>query len=213
VPKRGRPREFDRDEAVRAAMSVFWEKGYEGASLEELQAVMGAISPPSFYAAFGSKERLFFEAVDLYVETVGRRPTQALEAAPTARAGVEAMLREAIDIYSDQKTPHGCLVIMGAINCAPANKSVQDRMRSYRVHAPNLIRNRLKRGVAEGDVPKGVDLEPLVSLFTNFVYGLPMRARDGASRKDMLAGIAAAMAAWDRLIGPARTRKAVKRRG
>ena len=213
MPKRGRPREFDRDEALRAAMSVFWEKGYEGASLEELQAAMGAISPPSFYAAFGSKERLFFEAVDLYVETVGRRPTQALEAAPTARAGVEAMLREAIDIYSDRETPHGCLVIMGAVNCAPANKSVQDRMRGYRVHAPNLIRNRLKRGVAEGDVPKGVDLEPLVSLYTNFVYGMPMRARDGASRKDMLAGVVAAMAAWDRLIGPTRTRKAVKRRG
>ncbi|MGE0564301.1 MAG: TetR/AcrR family transcriptional regulator [Pseudolabrys sp.] len=212
MPKRGRPRAFDRDEALRAAMTVFWDKGYEGASLEELQAAMGSISPPSFYAAFGSKERLFFEVVDLYVEEVGSRPTRALENAPTARAGVEAMLREAVDIYSDPDTPHGCLVIMSAVNCAPANKSVQDRMRGYRVHAPDLIRNRLKRGVAEGNVPKGIDLEPLVSLYTNFVYGLPMRARDGASRKDMLAGVAAAMAAWDRMIGPAQTEKTAKRR-
>lgn len=204
MSKRGRPRAFDRDEALRAAMIVFWEKGYEGASLEELQSAMGAISPPSFYAAFGSKERLFFEAVDLYVETVGYRPRQALESAMTARAGVEAMLREAIDIYSDPNTPHGCLLLLGAINCAPANKSVQDHMRTYRIQAPDLIRKRLERGVAEGDVPKGVDVEPLVSLYASFVLGLPVRARDGASRNEMLAGVAAAMVAWDCMIGPER---------
>jgi AcrR family transcriptional regulator len=207
VSKRGRPRAFDRDEALRAAMTVFWEKGYEGASLEELQSAMGEISPPSFYAAFGSKERLFFEAVDLYVELVGYRPAQALESATTARAGVEAMLREAVDIYCDPNTPSGCLLFLGAINCAPANKSVQDHMRTYRVQAPDLIGKRLERGVTEGDVPKGIDLEPLVSLFACFVHGLPVRARDGASRDELLAGVSAAMAAWDRLIGPARARR------
>lgn len=193
-------------------MTVFWEKGYEGASLEDLQSAMGAISPPSFYAAFGSKERLFFEAVDLYVETVGARPRQALVTAMTARAGVEAMLRAAVDIYSDPDTPHGCLLHLGAINCAPANKSVEDRMRDYRIRAPDLIRKRLERGVAEGDVPKGIDLEPLVSLYAIFVHGLPMRARDGASRETMLAGVAAAMAAWDRLIGPTPKRPAARAR-
>jgi AcrR family transcriptional regulator len=66
-------------------MTVFWGKGYEGASLEEPQSAMGAISPPSFYAAFRSKELVFFEAVDLYLETVGHRPRQALESAVTAR--------------------------------------------------------------------------------------------------------------------------------
>jgi AcrR family transcriptional regulator len=207
VSKRGRPRAFDRDEALRAAMKVFWEKGYEGASLEELQSAMGAISPPSFYAAFGSKERLFFEAVELYVETVGSRPIQALESASTARAGIEAMLREAIDIYCDPNTPNGCLVILSAINSAPANKSVQDHMRAYRNRTPGLIRKRLERGVVEGDVPKGADLEPLVSLYASLVHGLPMRARDGASRDELLAAVAGAMAAWDRLIGPARARR------
>jgi AcrR family transcriptional regulator len=183
-------------------MELFWEKGYEGASLEELLSAMGAISPPSFYAAFGSKERLFFEVVDLYIETVGSRPTQALESQSTARAGVEAMLREAVDIYCDPNTPTGCLVFLGAINCAPANKSVQDHLRTYRIQAPDVIRKRLERGVAEGDVPKGVDLEPLVSLYASFVHGLPVRSRDGASGDELLAGVAAAMAAWDQLTGP-----------
>jgi AcrR family transcriptional regulator len=207
VAKRGRPRTFDRDEALRAALMIFWEKGYEGASLEELQSAMGAISPPSFYAAFGSKERLFFEAVDLYVKTVGARPRHALESAMTARAGVEAMLREAVDIYCDPNPPRGCLLYLGAINCAPASRSVQDRMRTYRIQALDLIRRRLEQGVAEGDVPKGVDLQPLVSLYTSLVHGLPLRARDGASRDELLAGVSAAMAAWDRLIGPAPRRR------
>jgi AcrR family transcriptional regulator len=192
-------------------MEVFWEKGYEGASLEELQSAMGAISPPSFYAAFGSKERLFFEAVDLYVETIGYRPMQALEAAPTAREGVEAMMREAVNIMCDKNTPLGCLMFLGAINCAPANKSVQDHMRTYRIEAPDLIRRRLERGVTEGDVPKGVDLEPLASLYASVVHGLPIRARDGASHDALRAGISAAMAAWDRLIGPPRARRKSRR--
>jgi AcrR family transcriptional regulator len=203
MSKRGRPREFDRDEALRGAMMVFWEKGYEGASLEELQSAMGTIGPSSFYTAFGSKEQLFFEVVDLYVKTVGCRPILALESAMTAREGVEALLRESIDIYCDPNTPRGCLVLLGATNCAPANRSVQDHMRVYRVQVPDLIRKRLKRGVAEGDVPKDVDLEPLVSLYASLVHGLPMRARDGAARSKLLAGVAAAMAAWDHLIGPA----------
>ena len=211
MSKRGRPRAFDRDQALRGAMTVFWEKGYEGASLEELQSAMGAISPPSFYAAFGSKERLFFEAVDLYLEMVGHRPIQALEFAATAREGVDAMLREVVDICSGPNTPRGCLLFLGAINCAPANKSLQDRMRPYRIQAPVVIRKRLERGVAEGDVPKGVDLEPPVSLYAGLVYGLPVRARDGASRKDLLAGVAGAMAAWDRLISP-EPRRRTKRR-
>jgi AcrR family transcriptional regulator len=207
MSKRGRPREFDRDEALRGAMMVFWEKGYEGASLEELQSAMGAIGPSSFYTAFGSKEQLFFEVVDLYVKTVGCRPVQALESAMTARQGVEAMLRESIDIYCDPDTPRGCLVLLGATNCAPANISVRDHMRTYRVRVPDLLRKRLKRGVAEGDVPKDADLEPLVSLYASIVYGLPMRARDGAARNKLLAGVTAAMAAWDHLIGPASRRR------
>jgi AcrR family transcriptional regulator len=214
MSKRGRPRAFDRDEALRAAMEVFWEKGYEGASLEELQSAMGAISPPSFYAAFGSKERLFFEVVDRFNKTIGSRTIEALEGRPTAREGVEAMLREAVDVFCGQDTPPGCPVILGGVNCTPASKVVQDKLRLHRLQIPEVFRKRLERGIAERDLPEGVNLTPLVSFYAIFYLGLPMRARDGASRDELLAGVSAAMAAWDRLIGPApkRTKSSGKTR-
>ena len=206
MSKRGRPRTFDREEALGAAMKIFWKKGYEGTSLEELQSAMGVISPPSFYAAFGSKERLFFEVVDQFNKTVGSRPVEALEGRPTAREGVEAMLREAVDVFCGRDTPPGCPVILGAVHCAPANKAVQDRLRRFRLQVPGVFRKRLERAIAEGDLPD-VELSPLVSFYATFYLGLPMRAHDGASRDDLLAGVSTAMAAWDRLIGPARARK------
>jgi AcrR family transcriptional regulator len=183
-------------------MMVFWEKGYEGASLDDLLAAMGMSSPPSFYAAFGSKERLFFEAVELNLQTFGMRPVQALEEAPTARDGVRAMLQGSVEVFTGTETPAGCLVFLGAINCAPASKSVQDRMVAYRTQAPEAIRKRLTRGVAEGDVPSGIDLEPAVSLYATLLNGLPLRARDGVSRAELLAGVEAAMTAWDQLTKP-----------
>jgi AcrR family transcriptional regulator len=157
-----------------------------------------------FYAAFGSKEKLFFEAVELYAETVGCRPIEALKSAATARAGVEAMLHEVVNICVGANTPRGCLMFLGAINCAPANQSVQDYMRPYRSRAPGLIRKRLERGRAEGDVPKGADLEQMVSLYASILYGAPVRARDGASRKTLLAAVTAAMVAWDQLASSKR---------
>ena len=91
----GRPRSFDRKVALRRAMEVFWALGYEGATLNELQEAMGGITPPSFYAAFGSKEQLFREAVELYSTTLGVPMMQALEEGPSARASIEALLNAA----------------------------------------------------------------------------------------------------------------------
>jgi AcrR family transcriptional regulator len=200
MPKRGRPRGFDRDEALRQAMEVFWEKGYEGASLDDLQAAMGGINPPSFYAAFGSKEQLFLEAIRLYAETVGAKPMRALLEAPTARGAVEAMLRESASVFCSRDTPRGCLVVLGAINCTPAGKNIQEHMCGYRMQAPALIRQRLERGAAEGDLPPALDPEPLASFYAAVLMGLSIRARDGASREELDSAIDCAMAAWDALL-------------
>jgi AcrR family transcriptional regulator len=182
-------------------MEVFWEKGYEGASLDDLQAAMGGINPPSFYAAFGSKEQLFLEAIRLYVETAGARPMRALTEEKTARGAVEAMLRESAAVFSGHDTPRGCLVVLGAINCTPSGKGIQEHMSGYRMQAPVLIRQRLERGVADGDLPKNFDPEPLASFYAAVLMGLSIRARDGASREELDRTIDCAMAAWDASAG------------
>src|SRR5688572_3559999 len=146
---RGRPRTFDREQALRSAMEVFWARGYDGATLEELLAAMGGIAPPSFYAAFGSKDRLFREAVDLYRTTMGDRILHALDAT-TAREGIEGLLRAAIEQFSGGDEPRGCLVVLGALNCTRANKDAHDHLHALRQQGSEIIRGRIARGVADG---------------------------------------------------------------
>src|SRR5262249_24312470 len=115
--QRGRPREFNRDEALRRAMHLFWAHGYEATSLAELQRVMGDIGAPSFYAAFGSKQSLFREAVALYNSTQGAPMVNALAKGSTARAAIEGLLRAAVRSFCQTGTPRGCFVVLGAANC------------------------------------------------------------------------------------------------
>ena len=194
----GRPREFDRDEALQRAMELFWAQGYEGTTLADLQKAMGGITAPSFYAAFGSKESLFREAVELYKQTQGAPVVEALAKGPTTRAAIEGMLRAAAESVCGQGKPHGCLMVLGAMNCMPANKGIEDFMREQRALREKFIRQRLRRGVAEGDLPATVDINALVSFYTSIADGMAIRARDGASRKSLGAIVECAMAAWDK---------------
>ena len=113
-------------------MEVFWALGYEGATLTGLQEAMCGITAPSFYAAFGSKEDLFREAVELYSKTLGVPMMKALAEEPTARASLEALLQAAVEAFCRPGKPRGCMLVLGAINSMPANKSVQDHLRGLR---------------------------------------------------------------------------------
>jgi len=181
-------------------MEVFWGLGYEGATLEKLQEAMGGITPPSFYAAFGSKEQLFREAVELYSRTLGVPMMKALEEGPTARASVEALLHAAVEAFCKPGLPRGCFLVFGAINSVPANKTVQDYVRGLRVRRQKLIQQRLQRGVDEGELPANLDLAALAAFFTTVVDGLAIQARDGVSRKALKFAVRCAMAAWDPVI-------------
>jgi AcrR family transcriptional regulator len=199
MPRTGRPRSFDRHEALRQAMYVFKRHGYEGATLERLQSAMGDISPPSMYAAFGSKEDLFREAAELYATTIGGEPLRALTAHPTAHAGVRAMLVQAADLFRSPDNSAGCLVITGAVNCAPANERVHDLLQEFRQQTPHVILERLKRAVADGDLAADLDLVTIASFYATVLQGLALRSHDGASHQDLVAVAEAAMAAWDQL--------------
>jgi len=196
---RGRPRGFDREQALKSAIEVFWARGYDGATLEELQAAMGGIAPPSFYAAFGSKDQLFREAVALYHAAMSQRFLGAIDA-PTAREGIDGLLHAAVDTFSGGEGARGCLIMLGALNCTRANKDAHDYLFELRQQGPELVRQRLARGITDGDLPAGAPVSDLTSFYTTVLQGLAIRAHDGASRQALMGVVHAAMAAWDPLV-------------
>jgi AcrR family transcriptional regulator len=196
---RGRPREFDRDEALRRAMEVFWERGYEGASVSDLTEAMG-ISSPSLYAAFGSKEILFRQAVELYAGVEGSITERALREGATAREAVESMLRENAREYTDPDTPTGCMLVLGA-TAWTENESVRRYVADYRHEAHDALRERIERGVADGDVPAQANAAGVASFYATVLEGLSIQARDGATFEQLEGIVDSAMRGWDALVG------------
>ncbi|NHB63301.1 TetR/AcrR family transcriptional regulator [Photorhabdus sp. RW14-46] len=193
MSRRGRPPNFDRDIALKRAMEVFWSKGYEGTQLVDLTAAMD-INPPSFYAAFGSKKNAFCKAVDLYIKTIGVQSMQALNEAKTARSGLRAMLESTINIASSHQAG-GCLLVLGVVNNLTENKEVWAYLRDARTKTLDMIRVRLERGIADGDLPPNTNVDVLASYFLGLTQTISFQARDGVPRERLRRLIEPAMAA------------------
>jgi len=178
-------------------MRVFWESGYEGASIVDLTAAMD-INPPSLYGAFGSKEQLFREAVALYDETDGAITARALRDQPTAHAAVEAMLRKSADAYTDPARPSGCLIVLGAMTWTPDNSEVRRYLVDLRRGTFELIRSRFESAMGEGELPADLDIDSMAAFYNTVLEGLSIEARDGASRQTLHGIVDWALASWDR---------------
>jgi AcrR family transcriptional regulator len=192
---RGRPRTFDPEVALRQALDLFWERGYEGTSLNDLAQAMG-IASGSIYACFGSKEELFRRVMALYGATSGEPPRRALREEPTARAAIHAMLRATADQITGPDTPHYCMLILAAPTGAVENHPVREFLADRRRDMQATIRARLEQ--ADLDLPPA-RLDAVARYYTTVVQGLSIQARDGATRADLESVIACAMAAWDTL--------------
>lgn len=209
---RGRPRTFDRNEALRRAMQLFWERGYEGTSLDALTRAMG-INRPSLYAAFGCKEALFREAVALYQATEGGAAARALEEQPTARAALERVLRGNVELFLTPGKPSGCMIVLAATIGTPETSEVRAFLAEQRRSSLAAFEQRIERGQAEGDVPAGADPEALAAFYTTVLHGLSTAARDGASRQALMGIVDSAMAAWDTLVEPNPPRRGARPEG
>lgn len=199
---RGRPRSFDRTQALSRAMEVFWTRGYEGASMAELTDAMG-IGSPSLYAAFGSKEALFREAIDHYGRTEGPEIHAAVGAAPSARAAVAAYLETSARIFTRPGKPRGCMVVLSGLTAGDASQGVCDALRASRAAAVTDLELRLRRGVDDGELPAHVDVRALAAFYVTVQQGMSIQARDGATCATLLAIARNALAAWDPLTGAA----------
>jgi AcrR family transcriptional regulator len=196
---RGRPRTFDPDTALRQALDLFWERGYEGTSLSDLAEAMG-IASASIYACFGSKADLFRQVMELYGTTSGGPPRRALSEHPTARAAIHAMLRATADQITCSDAPHYCMLILAAPTGAVENHAVREYLADIRRSQFTAIRDRLVRGVADGDLAMSdAGLDAIARYYTTVVQGLSVQARDGADRAELEAVITCAMTGWDPL--------------
>ena len=196
---RGRPRTFDPDTALRTALDVFWERGYEGTSLNDLAQAMG-IASASIYACFGSKQDLFRKVMALYGGTSGEPQRRALREQPTARAAIHAMLQATADQITGPDTPHYCMLILAPPTGAVENHAIREFLADRRRGMFSAIKDRLERGVADGDLTATpTNLDAIARYYTTVVQGLSMQARDGATRAELRMVITCAMAAWDAL--------------
>jgi len=199
---RGRPRAFDRDTALRQAVQLFWRKGFEATSMADLTGAMG-IGAPSLYAAFGSKEALYAEALCFYEKNYGGYTWGNFESAPTARTAVQSLLLNSAASLTgcERDAPTGCMLTLSSIN-SDSHAGLCDAVRTSRSAVVERLEARFGRAVAEGEIPPTTDLHALARFVQTVQSGMSILARDGATRAELEAVARVAMASWDALCPP-----------
>ncbi|WP_126976446.1 TetR/AcrR family transcriptional regulator [Frigidibacter oleivorans] len=190
---RGRPRAFDRKAALDAATRLFWKKGYSATSIADLTEALG-IGSPSLYAAFGSKDQLYAEALDHYRRENEAKAWGGFFAAETARGAVQSFLMDSAASLSQAVA--GCMVTLSAVGCE-GNAQLGALVLSARNAAFERLEERLRRGVQDGEIPATVDIHALARFVQGVQNGMSVLARDGVTRADLESIAEIAMMAWD----------------
>lgn len=192
---RGRPKNFDRSIALHQAMKLFWERGYEGASFDDLITAMG-ISPSSFYNSFGSKEWLYQEATEAFMARSGEWFAGELGAATDTKTAFHQLLKAAAREATLDDMPAGCMISLAGTHVPPALTALRERMAGYREAGQSAMADRIRRGIEEGDVSKDTNVEALAAFYSALSRGMVVQARDGASRDRLLEIVEVGMRAW-----------------
>lgn len=183
---KGRPRAFDRSKALHSALEVFWQQGYEPASVADLCKAMN-INPPSLYATFGNKASLFLEAVHHYEHTYWDEPAKRFLAEPNVYAAVENFFNEAAKILLSPETPCGCMVVLAAVNISETEKEIIKAVRELRLATKKMFADRLRRAILDGQIPADTDVPALAGALNTLLEGLSIQARDGLFQSELKA--------------------------
>jgi AcrR family transcriptional regulator len=193
---RGRPAVFDRQLALWEAMKLFWERGYEGTSFDDLIAAMG-ISASSFYNSFGSKEALYCEATRSYLEWSGHWFSAILnDPSIDARTAFARLFEATAEEFTRGDHPLGCMISLAGTHCSPGMDNIREMMAEHRAFSEGAMADRIRKGVADGDIPEDTDSDMLAAYYSAVARGLAVQARDGASREKLSEIGRLAMRAW-----------------
>lgn len=181
----GRPRSYDPDAALDAALDAFWRAGFAGTSLDDLSAATG-MNRPSIYAAFGDKRALFIQAIEHYRVKMRDQMRAAFACEEPLRETLLAVYSRALDLYfANIKTPLGCFML-----CAVAPDAVNDaEIRAVLSDGLNLLdeawRRRIQKAQDDGEIGKSLDAASLARVASGTLYYLSVRARAGESRDNL----------------------------
>lgn len=192
--RRGRPRAFDRNAALSTATELFWKKGYESTSIAELCDSIG-IEPPSLYAAFGSKDNLYSECLDYYQQTISPLIWDGLDKSSTAKDGFASVLQGTAKVLPSTIRASGCMVTLSAAG-EDEETALGKKVKAARKAGLKLFEVRLRRGIADGDVSRRVNVKAVARFFLDIQQGMSVQARDGASNRALKEIASLAMKAW-----------------
>lgn len=191
---RGRPRVFDMDEALEKALKIFWDRGYEGASLAELTETLG-INKPSLYAAFGNKEELFKKALTKYAEGPVAFVNKVIKE-PTARKVAENFLLRAADFLTDASHPKGCMIVQGALSSGESTEMIKSLLMQYRASYESLLAKRFEQAKVDGDLPSDANPKYLAKYLATVHQGMSVQATSGASKNELIEIAKLALGIW-----------------
>jgi len=182
---RGRPRAFDRDKALLAAIDVFWAKGYDGASMKDLTEAMG-IKAPSLYASFGDKHNLFLQAIDRYTSDGSCAPLDAFENEPDIYNAVEAFMNAVVDYATQQESGTlGCFLSSSVATSAGVIDGAQSRLKQAIKETDLRIAKRFDTEKARGNLPSDFPSMERARLMFDLRQGFVFRARAGLGQQTM----------------------------
>ena len=180
---RGRPRNFDERDALEKATQVFWSKGYDGATIDDLVAGMG-VGRPSLYSVFGNKRTLFLRALRVYSERKGALAAKALLSPGTLRVSLTAFLTHTVETATEKGSAQGCLLecVAPLVNDAEVRKFLQ----SAAAGGAAMVEGRFRDAISAGEIPSDYPVALRARQLIDFARGLTMRARIGAPRQKLL---------------------------
>lgn len=180
---RGRPRNFDETGALEKATQVFWWKGYDGVTIDDLVAGMG-VGRPSLYAVFGDKRTIFLRVLKVYAERKGAAAAKALLSPQSLRDSIMGFLRYAVESATEKGSARGCLMICVAPIVDDAE--VQQFLQKATAGGAALVECRFRDGITAGEIPSDFPVAVRAIQVTDFARSLTMRALIGTPRKTLL---------------------------